>query len=149
MQIRDLAVEPPQYGGRGRCPKRPWMRVDAWVEAASESDWTTVDVRDGSKGPLIVEVAKRSVVARTDKRQEGHPETLVVIRFRQRDTERIVQTDYYLSNATTDTRKLLAAKGGTSHRRMHPARQERGRLADRVRNWNGCIIIKYSLIAGS
>lgn len=141
MQIRDLAVEPPQYGGRGRCPKRPWMRVDAWVEAASESDWTTVDVRDGSKGPLIVEVAKRSVVARTDKRQEGHPETLVVIRFRQRDTERIVQTDYYLSNATTDTAEAEFARAAKAEHRIEECIQ-RGKseagLADyEVRTWNG------------
>ena len=35
------------------------------------SDWTVVDVRDGTKGPLIVEAVKRRVVARTEKRQEG------------------------------------------------------------------------------
>ena len=35
-------------------------------------------MRDGSKGPLVVEVVKRRVVARTDQRQEGHEEVLVV-----------------------------------------------------------------------
>jgi SRSO17 transposase len=27
--IRDLEVPPPEYGGRGRHPKRPWQRVDS------------------------------------------------------------------------------------------------------------------------
>ncbi len=32
-----------------------------------------------------------------DKNQEGHQETLVVIRFRNRDNQQVLQTDYYLS----------------------------------------------------
>ena len=68
--------------------------MDQWAAAIKKRDWTRVDVRDGSKGPLLVEVAKRRVVARTDKLQEGHEETLVVIRFRDRDNRQVLQTDY-------------------------------------------------------
>jgi len=109
-QIRDLQVEPPEYSGHGRYPKRPWTRVDEWVGAISKRVWSTVDVRDGSKGPLVVDVVKRRVVARTDKRQEGHEEVLVVIRFRERDTRRVVQTDYYLSNAVASTSEAEFAR---------------------------------------
>jgi len=67
--IRDLEVDPPAYCGRGCPPKRPWTRVDRWVAAQDEANWTVIDVRDGAKGPLVVEVLKRRVVARTPKRQ--------------------------------------------------------------------------------
>jgi hypothetical protein len=134
-QIRDLEVEPPEYSGRGRYPKRPWTRVDKWVGAIGKRAWTKVDVRDGSKGPLVVEVVKRRVVARTDKRQEGHEEVLVVIRFRERDTRRVVQTDYYLSNATADTQAAEFARVAKAEHRIEEcigrAKSEAG-LADYV-----------------
>ena len=140
-QIRDMEVDPPEYGGRGRHPKRPWTRVDAWRETLSKRDWTRVDVRDGSKGPLIVEVVKRCVVARTDKRQEGHDEVLVVTRFRERDTRRIVQTDYYLSNASPDTSEAEFARAAKAEHRIEEciqrAKSEAGLADYEVRNWKG------------
>ena len=55
-------------------------------------------MRDGSKGPLVVEAVKRRVVSRTHRRQQGDPETLVVLRYRDRDQAQVVKVDYYLSN---------------------------------------------------
>jgi hypothetical protein len=140
-QIRDLEVDPPAYSGHGRYPKRPWTRVDAWAGAINKRAWTKVDVRDGSKGPLIVEVVKRRVFARTDKRQEGHEEVLVVIRFRERDTRRVIQTDYYLSNASTDTSKAEFARVAKAEHRIEEciqrAKSEAGLADYEVRNWKG------------
>jgi SRSO17 transposase len=140
-QIRDLEADPPAYSGRGRHPKRPWMRVDEWAAALKNSDWTRIDVRDGSKGPLVVEVAKRRVVARTDKRQEGHEETLVVIRFRDRDNRHILQTDYYLSNASAETEKAEFARVAKAEHRIEEcierAKSEAGLADYEVRNWKG------------
>ena len=140
-QIRDLEVAPPEYGGRGRYPKRPWIRVDQWLEKLGKEDWLRVDVRDGSKGPLVVEVAKRRVVARTEKRQEGHEEVLVVTRFRERDTRRVVQTDYYLSNANPDTSKAEFARAAKAEHRVEEciqrAKSEAGLADYEVRNWKG------------
>ena len=140
-QIRDLQVEPPEYSGHGRYPKRPWTRVDKWVGAISKRVWTKVDVRDGSKGPLVVELVKRRVVARTDKRQEGHEEVLVVIRFLERDTRRVVQTDYYLSNATADTHEAEFARVAKAEHRIEEciqrAKSEAGLADYEVRNWKG------------
>ena len=140
-QVRDLEVEPPEYCGHGRYPKRPWTRVDKWVETLGKRDWTQIDVRDGAKGPLVVEVVKRRVVARTDKRQVGHAEVLVVIRFRKRDTRRIVQTDYYLSNAAADTPEAEFARAAKAEHRIEEciqrAKSEAGLADYEVRNWKG------------
>ena len=140
-QIRDLQVDPPAYSGFGRPSKRPWTRVDQWTGTLGRRDWTPVDVRDGSKGPLVVEVVKRRVVARTDKRQEGQEEVLVVIRFRKRDTRRVVQTDYYLSNATTETPEVEFARAAKAEHRIEEciqrAKSEAGLADYEVRNWKG------------
>ena len=60
-------------------------------------------VRDGSKGPLVVEAVQRRVVSRTHRRQQGDQETLVVIRYRDRDQAQVGKADYYLSNAALET----------------------------------------------
>lgn len=139
--IRDLDADPPPYSGRGRHPKRPWMRVDKWIMERAQDEWTEIDVRDGAKGPLIVEAIKRRVVARTDRRQEGHEEVLVVIRYRDRDSDEVVKTDYYLSNATAETELSEFARVAKAEHRIEECIQ-RGKseagLADyEVRNWKG------------
>jgi len=139
--IRDLEVDPPAYSGRGRQPKRPWTRVDNWTAASSVEEWTQIDVRDGAKGPLVVEATKRRVVARTAKRQEGHEEVLVVIRYRDRDNDEVVKTDYYLSNAKAETELAEFTRAAKAEHRIEECIQ-RGKseagLADyEVRNWKG------------
>lgn len=139
--IRDLDADPPPYSGRGRYPKRPWTRVDEWRTAREKEEWTEVDVRDGTKGPLIVEAVKRRVVARTNKRQEGHEEVLVVIRYRDRENDQVRQTDYYLSNASRETELAEFARVAKAEHRIEECIQ-RGKseagLADyQVRNWKG------------
>jgi SRSO17 transposase len=139
--IRDLEVDPPVHTGRGRKPKRPWTRVDAWAASLDKEAWTTVEVRDGSKGPLVVEVAGRRVVARTDKRQEGHEEVLVVIRYTDRDNQSVIKTDYYLSNAAADTELAEFARVAKAEHRIEEclqrAKSEAGLADYEVRNWNG------------
>ena len=139
--IRDLEADSPPYPGRGRYPKRPWTRVDEWRSAREQEEWTEIDVRDGAKGPLIVETLKRRVVARTDKRQEGHEEVLVIIRFRDRENDKVHQTDYYLSNAASETALAEFARAAKAEHRIEECIQ-RGKseagLADyEVRNWKG------------
>lgn len=139
--IRDQDADPPAYSGPGRPPKRPWRRVDEWKQEQPQSAWTEIDVRDGAKGPLVVEILQRRVVARTDKRQEGHDEVLVVIRFRNRDKDEIVQTDYYLSNAAAETELSEFARVAKAEHRIEECIQ-RGKseagLADyQVRTWKG------------
>ncbi len=140
-QVRDLEADPPAYSGSGRPPKRPWTRVDKWTRSQGKRAWTRVDVRDGSKGPLVVDVVRRRVVARTEKRQEGHEETLVVIRFRDRDDRRVLQTDYYLSNASSETEIAEFARVAKAEHRIEEciqrAKSEAGLADYEVRNWTG------------
>jgi SRSO17 transposase len=140
-QVRDLQVDPPQYSGHGRPPKRPWTRVDRWLAALGDKDWTRVDVRDGTKGPLLVDMIKRSVVGRTDKRQEGHEEVLVVIRYKDRDDHRVVKMDYYLSNASLETELLEFGRAAKAEHRVEEciqrAKSEAGLADYEVRTWRG------------
>lgn len=137
--IRDLDVAPPSYQGKGQPPKRPWQQVQAWCAALAEDEWTRIDVRDGAREPLVVDIVKRRVAARTDSRQEAAPEMLVVIR-RTTDEGSQVQ-DYYLSNAAPETPlKEFARVAKAEHRIEECIQRSKGEagLADyEVRTWRG------------
>lgn len=139
--IRDLDADEPVYSGRGRPPKRPWQRVDRWVASLSKSAWTTIDVRDGSKGPLVIEIVKRRVRGRNHRRQEGHEEVLVVIRYRDRENRRVIKTDYYLSNAAMDVELAEFARVAKAEHRIEEciqrAKSEAGLADYEVRHWKG------------
>ena len=66
LLIRDIEVAPPEYAGRGRHPKVPFARLDRWCRALPEGAWTGIDVRDGEKGPLVIDAVKRRIEARTE-----------------------------------------------------------------------------------
>jgi SRSO17 transposase len=140
-RVRDLDADPPEYSGRGCHPKRPWTRVDRWKQSLDEGEWAVIDVRDGAKGPLIVEAVKRHVVGRTDKHQEGHEEVLVVIRYKDRDDRRVVKTDYYLSNGTPDTELREFVRAAKAEHRIEEciqrSKSEAGLADYEVRNWRG------------
>ena len=139
--IRDLDSEPPSYSGRGRPPKRPWQRVDRWTEALEDDDWTEVDVRDGAKGPLLVLITKRRVVAKTPQRQEGHEEVLVVIRWRDREQEKVTKVEYYLSNAAPEVELAEFARVAKAEHRIEEcirrSKSDAGLAKYQVRNWTG------------
>jgi SRSO17 transposase len=69
--VRDLEDPLPPYAGRGPHPKPPFQRVDRWCASLSESEWTRIDVRDSEKGPLVLEIVKRRVLARTERSREN------------------------------------------------------------------------------
>jgi len=139
--IRDLDADEPDYSGRGRRPKRSWQRVDRWVASLSNSAWTTIDVRDGAKGPLVIEIVKRRVVGRNHRRQEGHEEVLVVIRYRDREDRRVVKADYYMSNAAWDVELAEFARVAKAEHRIEEclrrAKGEAGLAHYQVRTWKG------------
>jgi SRSO17 transposase len=139
--IRDLEVEPSAYSGRGRRPKRPWLSVEAWRQSLADETWLRIDVRDGAKGPLVVETVKRRVVSRTHRRQQGDEEILVVIRYRDRDNQQVVKVDYYLSNAVPETPLWEFARVAKAEHRIEECLQrsksEAGLADYEVRNWTG------------
>jgi SRSO17 transposase len=139
--MRDMAVEPPEYSGRSRRPQRPWQHVEAWSQSLDDTAWHRIDVRDGSKGPLVVEAVKRRVVSRTHRRQQGAQETLVVIRYRDRAQAQVVKVDYYLSNAAPETSLEEFARVAKAEHRIEECLQrsksEAGLADYEVRNWTG------------
>ena len=98
-------------------------------------------MRDGSKGPLVVEALKQRVISRTHRRQPGDEEMLVVIRSRDRDQEQVVQVDYSLSNALPKTPLGEFARVANAAHRIEACRQrsksEAGLADYEVRHWTG------------
>src|SRR6266436_9834649 len=139
--IRDLEIEPPESSGRGRRPHRPWQSVATWSQALDEQAWRRIDVRDGAKGPLVVDSVKRRVVSRTHRRQQGDEELMVVVRYRERDNNRIVKVDYYLSNAAPETPLGQCAQAAKAEHRIEECLQrsksEAGLADYEVRHWTG------------
>ncbi len=99
--IRDQEVAPPEYPGKGRHPTNPFLRVAVWAERLAEGDWTRIEVRDGEKGPLVVEAVKRRVRARTETGGAG-PNELLFIR-RELQADHTYKLDYYHSCAAEAT----------------------------------------------
>jgi SRSO17 transposase len=135
--IRDLEAEIP--ASRGRNAKQPFQRVDHWCAALAEDAWTTIDVRDGEKGPLKMGIVKCRVQARMERSRVGPEELLVVIRRQNEKGEMIY--DYCLSNASPETQLRELARVAKAEHRIEECIQ-RGKsetgLADyEVRSWPG------------
>ncbi len=123
--IRDIEELPPERTGRGPLPWNPFQRMDHWREALSESAWTTIEVRDGEKGPLVVDVVKRRIRARTTTNGTGPEELLFITRERQHDET--FKHDYYLSSADSETPlKELARVSRAAHRIEECFRRAKG-----------------------
>lgn len=137
--VRDLEAPPPEYGGRGRRPQPPFVRVDRWAAALPAEVWTRIDVRDGTKGPLVVEAVKRRVLARTERAHTSEEETLVVFRTAQDDGS--WKYDYTLSNAPLDTPLAEFARVLKAEHRIEECfergKSETGLGQYEVRGWRG------------
>ena len=138
--VRDLAAPEPPYSGRGRRPKTPFVRVDRWCAAVPEERWRSIEVRDAEKGPLVVQMTRGLVQARTEGRPEEAPELLVV--FRERQADGTVKHDYLLSGSEAVCTPVaeLARVYKAEHRVEDGLKRAKGEagLADyQVRNWAG------------
>jgi hypothetical protein len=78
--MRDLEVALPVYSGRGRRPKAPWPSVTQWRQALPGDTWTRLMVRDGEKGPVAIELVRRRVQTRIERKRTGPAEWLVITR---------------------------------------------------------------------
>ena len=137
--VRDLEAEAPEYAGRGRRPQAPFVRVDRWREALPKDAWTTIDVRDGARGPLVVQGVKVRVQAKSDRRRNGPEEILVILREEQSDGT--MKHDYYLSNAASETALPECARVAKAEHRIEEclgrAKSDAGLAQYQVRNWIG------------
>jgi SRSO17 transposase len=78
--MRALEAPLPTSQGRGRRPKAPWQSVPQWRQGLDAAAWTYVTVRDGEKGPVAIEMVKRRVQTRIERKRTGPDEWLVVTR---------------------------------------------------------------------
>ena len=78
--MRDLEAPLPEYAGRGRYPKASWQSVTQWRQSLYHNDWQRLTVRDGEKGPVAIEVVRRRVQTRIERKRPGPEEWLVVTR---------------------------------------------------------------------
>jgi SRSO17 transposase len=137
--VRDLAAPGPPYPGHGRPPLPPFGRVDRWAAAVPAGAWQAVEVRDGEKGPVVVQVARALVQARADNRASDVAELLVVVRERQGDGT--WKHDYLLSNAPLATPLAEFARVFKAQHRVEEclkrAKGEAGLADYQVRTWQG------------
>jgi SRSO17 transposase len=134
--VRDLAAEPPPYRGSGKRPLAPFVRVDAWCAKLPDSAWTRIDVRDGEKGPLVMNVTTTPVLGIQERNHPERAEVLVV-------TRRIGEDgfDYWLSNASPDTPRAEFARAAQARGRIEQcfqrAKSETGLADYETRSWPG------------
>jgi SRSO17 transposase len=137
--VRDLTATAPTSEGRGRRRCVPFGSAQGWCAALPESAWQTVEVRDGEKGPLVVQVAWTWVQARTEGRVSEMAEWLVVFRERQGDGS--YKHDYLLSNAPLTTEVSEFARVFKAQHRIEEclkrAKSEAGLGDYQVRTWSG------------
>jgi hypothetical protein len=137
--VRDLTAPDPPYAGCGRRPRLPFVRVDRWCAALPEAAWRTVEVRDGEKGPLVVQAAWGLVQARTEGRPSDVAEVLVV--FRERQSDGTWKHDYLLSDASLTTPLEEFARVYKAGHRIEEclkrAKREAGLGGYQVRTWEG------------
>jgi SRSO17 transposase len=79
--MRDLEAAPPAYQGHGRRPKAPWQSVTEWRQCLPADAWRHLTVRDGEKGPVEIEMVRRRVQTRVERKRIGPEEWLVVTRW--------------------------------------------------------------------
>jgi SRSO17 transposase len=137
--VRDLLAPAPPPSGQGRPRAVPFARVDRWAAAQAEAAWQTLDVRDGEKGPLVVQGLRTLVQARTEGRVAQVAEWLVVFREQQRDGT--WKHDYLLANAPLTTPLAEFARVFKAEHRIEEslrrAKSEAGLGDYQVRTWGG------------
>ena len=139
-KVRDLGIVEPETFGDSASKVHPSQRVDRWVADRNNDEWTQIEVRDGEKGPIIVDAIKRPVETGWQKYSTLANEVLVVIRYRDRDS-RIMKTDYYLSNADSQTSLAEFCRAAKAELRVEEcfrrAKSQVGLADYEVRNWVG------------
>jgi SRSO17 transposase len=135
--VRDLEAPPPAKPSRGPRPWPPFQRADRWRAKLPQGAWAAIEVRDGEKGPLVVEAVQCRVRARTSSRGTGPEEVLVVTRERQGDGT--LKHDYYLSNAGPGVLLVELVRVSRAEHRVEEclkrAKSESGLADYQVRTW--------------
>src|SRR5215510_11252043 len=159
--IRDLEAPQPTYRGRGRQPKAPWQSVTAWRTSLPPDGWTRLTVRDGEKGPVEIELVKRRVQTRLERKRTGPHEWLVITRCPlvdengweaqasqdATDHDTRYRYHYYLASTQTSALRLkepslaelarVITAGGCMEASFRRGKSEAGMDEYQVRTWEG------------
>ena len=138
--VQDLSSPGPSSGGQRPEPVSAFISVERWQAGVAEAHWTRIDVRDGEKGPLALEIVKTRVVARTERNSLDTTEELLVV-TREREADGKTKYDYHLSNARPDTSLDELARVVKAEHRVEDAikraKSEAGLSDYEVRTWAG------------
>jgi SRSO17 transposase len=135
--VRDLERRRPprRKAGVGRKREVPFQRADAWAASQPGSRWERITVRDGEKGPLVVDAMSVRVRAKGGGRI-GPEERLVVMR--PVGESRI---DYALTNARAEVPLAEVVRAQRQRHRIEEvfaaAKGEVGLDHYEVRSWVG------------
>jgi SRSO17 transposase len=133
---------PPARTPRGRPPtvpqaQTPALRVDHWARQQPATAWQPVTLRDGTKGPLRVEILHRRVWLWEGEEAQARPWRLIV----RREIDDPAEIKYSLSNAPADTPiPRLAFMPGQRYwieRALQRGKQDVGLGDYQVRGWRG------------
>jgi SRSO17 transposase len=138
-RVRDLTAPGPPGSGRGRPRLTPFVGVDDWARALAADAWQTIEVREGEKGPLLVQGARTLVQARNEGRVADVVEWLVV--FREQQADGSWKHDYLLADAPVTTSLAEFARVFKAEHRIEEclqrAKGEAGLADYQVRTWEG------------
>jgi SRSO17 transposase len=137
--VRDLAAADPPYPGHGRRPLTRFVRAEVWCSAVAEDDWRTIEVRDGEKGPLLVQAVWTLVQAKSEGKVSDVAEVLVV--FREQQSDGSFKHDYLLANAIPSNPLEEFARVYKAEHQIEDclkrAKSEAGLGDYQVRTWEG------------
>lgn len=126
--------------GPGGPTARPFVSVTRIRDQLPEGAWQSIDVRDGEKGPLFVEIAVVPHVQTMDNRRKlPYAEVLILTRYR--DEHDLRHDDIYLSNASASTPAAEFARVISAERRVEETirrgKSEAGLADYQARTWQG------------
>jgi SRSO17 transposase len=126
----------------GRPPHRlqahtPAVRVDPWAQQPPIEAWQTVTLRDGTKGPLRVEILHRQVWLWEGEEPQARSWPVIV----RREIDTPTEIKYSLSNAPADQpasrRAFMQGQRYWVERALQPGQQDVGLGDSPVRGWRG------------
>jgi SRSO17 transposase len=126
--------------GPGGPTARLFISVASIRDQLAPTAWQRIDVRDGEKGPLLVEMAiVPHVQTKEDRRCLQYPEVLIFLRYQ--DEQGVRHDEAYLSNGPASTTAAEFARVISAERRVEEgirrAKSEAGLADYQVRTWQG------------